>query len=53
MSASFKGQENILLRRPPVPRPLSSQDALSELVSDPVLGGQNYSSGVPDGMLLQ
>lgn len=52
MSVSFKGQENVLLRRPAMPRPRSSQDASSEQVSDLASGGKNSSSGVPDGMLL-
>ncbi|KAF4404719.1 hypothetical protein G4B88_006105 [Cannabis sativa] len=45
----IKGQESILLRRPPVPRTPSSQDGLSELASDPVSRGKN-SSSMPDGV---
>ncbi|KAL6188253.1 hypothetical protein ACLB2K_039646 [Fragaria x ananassa] len=43
-----KGQENILLRRPPVPSASASQEGLSEMTSDPVLRGKN-SSAVSDG----
>ncbi|XP_024017613.1 uncharacterized protein LOC21400473 [Morus notabilis] len=50
VSVSFKGQENILLRRPSVSRTPSSQDGLSELASDPVSRGMNSLSGVPDGV---
>ncbi|KAM6562629.1 hypothetical protein CsatB_022627 [Cannabis sativa] len=45
----IKGQESILLRRPPVPRTPSSHDGLSELASDPVSRGKN-SSSMPDGV---
>lgn len=46
-----KGQENILLRRPPVSSASASQEGLSELISDPVLRGKN-SSGASDGNLF-
>ncbi|XP_062110761.1 uncharacterized protein LOC133822435 isoform X2 [Humulus lupulus] len=46
----LKGQESILLRRPPVPRTPSSQDGLSELAPDPVSRGKISSSGMPDGV---
>lgn len=51
VSVSFKGQDNILLRRPPVSRTPSSQDGLSEL-PDPVSRGKGSSGGLPDGMLI-
>uniref|UniRef100_A0A803PI20 GYF domain-containing protein n=1 Tax=Cannabis sativa TaxID=3483 RepID=A0A803PI20_CANSA len=47
---SIKGQESILLRRPPVLRTPSSQNGLSELPSDPVSRGKSSSSGMPDGV---
>ncbi|XP_050208555.1 protein ESSENTIAL FOR POTEXVIRUS ACCUMULATION 1-like [Mercurialis annua] len=40
-----KGQENILLRRPPVPRPSASQEGLAESVSDTIMRGR-VSSGI-------
>ncbi|KAG2702793.1 hypothetical protein I3760_06G107200 [Carya illinoinensis] len=46
--APSKGSENILLRRPPVSHTSSSQEGLSELVSDPVTRGK-IPSGVADG----
>ncbi|KDP26849.1 hypothetical protein JCGZ_18007 [Jatropha curcas] len=48
MPALSKGPENILLRRPPVPRASSSQEGLSELVSDTVTMGKS-SSGIEGG----
>ncbi|EEF47426.1 conserved hypothetical protein [Ricinus communis] len=42
-----KGQENVLLRRPPVARVSSSQEGLSELVSDTAIRGK--SSTVVEG----
>ncbi|PON51866.1 GYF domain containing protein [Parasponia andersonii] len=50
LSVSFKGQENILLRRPPVSRTPSAQDGLSEIVSNPVSRGKSSSSGISDGV---
>ena len=45
-----KGQDNLLLQRPPVSRVSSSQEALSELASDPALRGKIVpSGGPPDG----
>ncbi|KAF5449291.1 hypothetical protein F2P56_029755 [Juglans regia] len=44
-----KGPENILLRRPPVSHNSSSQEGLSELVSDPVMRGKISTSGAADG----
>lgn len=45
-----KGQDNILLRRPPVSRALSSQEGLSDLASDSVNRVKNLSSAAaPDG----
>ncbi|KAK4413162.1 protein ESSENTIAL FOR POTEXVIRUS ACCUMULATION 1 [Sesamum alatum] len=46
-SSSSKGPENVLLRRPPVPRPASSQEGLSELTADPVARGKSHSNIVP------
>ncbi|KAF2292941.1 hypothetical protein GH714_029992 [Hevea brasiliensis] len=43
-----KGQENMLLRRPPVSIASSSQERLSDLVSDTVVRGKS-SSGVEGG----
>lgn len=51
MPISSKGQENILLRRPPVSSASASQEGLSELISDPVLRGK-ISSGASDGNLF-
>lgn len=51
MPLPLKGQDNnILLRRPPVPHPSSSQEGLSELVSDQVARGKISSSGASDGI---
>ncbi|PQQ03727.1 uncharacterized protein Pyn_29374 [Prunus yedoensis var. nudiflora] len=36
-----KGQDNILLRRPPVTNASASQEGLSELISNPVFRGKN------------
>lgn len=49
MPVPSKGQENILLRRPPVSRASSSQEGLSELAADTVVRGKS-SSGV-EGMI--
>lgn len=45
-----KGHENILLRRPPVSHISSSQEGLSELISDPVMRGKIPTSGASDGV---
>ncbi|XP_065874051.1 protein ESSENTIAL FOR POTEXVIRUS ACCUMULATION 1-like [Euphorbia lathyris] len=45
-----KGQENMLLRRPPVSRSSSSQEGISELISDAAIRGKS-SSGVEGGNL--
>ncbi|KAL0335934.1 UNVERIFIED_CONTAM: hypothetical protein Sradi_4805300 [Sesamum radiatum] len=46
-SSGSKGPDNVLLRRPPVPRPASSQEGLSELTADPVARGKTHSNIVP------
>ncbi|KAH6798476.1 GYF domain-containing protein [Perilla frutescens var. frutescens] len=45
-SSSLKGPENVLLRRPPVSRAVSSQEGLSELTVDPAVRGKSLSSNV-------
>jgi hypothetical protein len=45
-----KAQENILLRRPPLSHTSSSQEGLSELLSDPVMRGKTSLSGASEGM---
>ncbi|KAJ9176140.1 hypothetical protein P3X46_011485 [Hevea brasiliensis] len=47
----FKGQESILLRRPPVSHASSSQEGLSELAADTVVRAKS-SSGVEGGNLV-
>ncbi|PIM97949.1 hypothetical protein CDL12_29573 [Handroanthus impetiginosus] len=50
-SSNSKGPENILLRRPPVPRPASSQEGLPELTADTAAGAEGFSNAVPsDGV---
>ncbi|XP_042063770.1 protein ESSENTIAL FOR POTEXVIRUS ACCUMULATION 1-like [Salvia splendens] len=49
-SSSSKGPENVLLRRPPVSRAASSQEALSELNVDLVRGKSVSSTVTPDGV---
>ncbi|XP_051122637.1 protein ESSENTIAL FOR POTEXVIRUS ACCUMULATION 1-like isoform X2 [Andrographis paniculata] len=46
-SSSSKGQENILLRHPPMPRPASSHEGLSNLPADPVSKGRSLSNTAP------
>ncbi|PIN18426.1 GYF domain containing protein [Handroanthus impetiginosus] len=46
-SSNLKGPENVLLKRPPVPRAASSQEGLSELTTDPVGRGKGHSNTVP------
>lgn len=48
-TASSRVSENVLLRHPPVPRPLSSQEGLSDLASDPVTKGMNPAISTSDG----
>lgn len=50
-SSSSKGPENVLLRRPPVSRAASSQEALSELNVDSVRGKSVPSAVTPDGKM--
>ncbi|KAL5552664.1 hypothetical protein UlMin_040065 [Ulmus minor] len=49
VSAASKGQDSVLLRRPPVSRTPSSQDGLSETVPDPAPRGKSSSSVALDG----
>lgn len=46
-----KGQENILLRRPPVARPVSSHEGLGELVAD-VSKGKTSMPPAASGIVL-
>ena len=49
--SSSKGPENVLLRRPPVSRAASSQEALSELNVESVRGKSVSSAVTPDGKM--
>ncbi|KNA25616.1 hypothetical protein SOVF_004840 isoform B [Spinacia oleracea] len=44
-----RGSENVLFKRPPVSRPLSSQEGVSDLAIDAPTKGMNPSIGTPDG----
>ncbi|KAJ7945583.1 GYF domain-containing protein [Quillaja saponaria] len=43
-----KSQENVLSRRPPLPRTSSSQEVLSDLVSDPINRGKDSFTGASE-----
>lgn len=44
-----RGSENVMFKRPPVSRPLSSQEGMSDLAIDGLTKGMNLSIGTPDG----
>ncbi|XP_021723051.1 uncharacterized protein LOC110690510 isoform X1 [Chenopodium quinoa] len=44
-----RGSENVLFKRPPVSRPLSSQEGISDLTIDAPSKGMSSSIGNPDG----
>ena len=53
-SAASKMPENILLKRPPVPRASSAQDGLVELNSDAAIRGKNPPISIPaEGIILR